>query len=550
MKKTLIILLIALLSPIALPAQSNDFKIVKSTDIYFSILRELLMYYVDTVKVDKLIDTSIEAMLNSLDPYTEYVPEEQSEAFDFMITGSYGGMGALIRKTENGIQITDPYKGFPADKAGLVPGDCIIEIDGVSTKDMDATEGSNRLKGPAGSKLKLKVVKIKTGDTLDIPVTRMRIHIPDVAYSGILRDSIGYILLTGFTKEGSKDFANAFQILKNTGKMKSLIIDLRSNGGGSLDEAVNILGMFIPKGTNAVEARGRLKEFEIIYKTKDHPVAPEIPIAVLVNSLSASASEIVAGAIQDLDRGVVVGTRTFGKGLVQSVRDLNYNAKVKITTAKYYIPSGRCIQIVDYTHRKEDGSVGNIPDSLIRTFTTSNGRTVYDGGGITPDIKVESPTYSKIAFSLVARDLIRPFALDYFVKLPTIASPETFRLTDNEYNDFVDYLMSKNFNEKTDSELLFEKFIETAKNDKLYNLFQTEIDALQQKIITDKRAELMRFRPELQNLLEEEICAIYYYQEGRIRSAIRRDQQIDKALEILSNREEYRKILSGTTQEE
>jgi len=550
MKKTLIILLIALLSPIALPAQSNDFKIVKSTDIYFSILRELLMYYVDTVKVDKLIDTSIEAMLNSLDPYTEYVPEEQSEAFDFMITGSYGGMGALIRKTENGIQITDPYKGFPADKAGLVPGDCIIEIDGVSTKDMDATEGSNRLKGPAGSKLKLKVVKIKTGDTLDIPVTRMRIHIPDVAYSGILRDSIGYILLTGFTKEGSKDFANAFQILKNTGKMKSLIIDLRSNGGGSLDEAVNILGMFIPKGTNAVEARGRLKEFEIIYKTKDHPVAPEIPIAVLVNSLSASASEIVAGAIQDLDRGVVVGTRTFGKGLVQSVRDLNYNAKVKITTAKYYIPSGRCIQIVDYTHRKEDGSVGNIPDSLIRTFTTSNGRTVYDGGGITPDIKVESPTYSKIAFSLVARDLTRPFALDYFVKLPTIASPETFRLTDNEYNDFVDYLMSKNFNEKTDSELLFEKFIETAKNDKLYNLFQTEIDALQQKIITDKRAELMRFRPELQNLLEEEICAIYYYQEGRIRSAIRRDQQIDKALEILSNREEYRKILSGTTQEE
>ena len=269
MKKTLIILLIALSAPMILSAQQNDFKTVKGTDIYFSILRELLMYYVDSVKIDKLIDTSIDAMLNSLDPYTEYVPEEQSDAFDFMLTGAYGGMGALIRKTEFGIQITDPYKGFPADKAGLVPGDCIIEIDGVSTKDLDATEGSNKLKGPAGSKLQLKVVKIKTGDTVNLAITRERIHVSDVVYSGVLRDSVGYILLSGFTKDGSKDFAKAFHTLKNSDKIKSLIIDLRSNGGGSLDEAVNILSMFIPKGTNAVEARGRIKEFEIIYKTKD-----------------------------------------------------------------------------------------------------------------------------------------------------------------------------------------------------------------------------------------------------------------------------------------
>ena len=548
MKKILLILLIALLSPMVLSAQSNDFKIVKNTDLYFSILRELLMYYVDSVKVDKLVDTSIEAMLNSLDPYTEYVPEEQSEAFDFMITGAYGGMGALIRKTDCGIQITDPYKGFPADKAGLVPGDCIIEVDGIPTKEMDATEGSNKLKGAPGSKLQLKVVKLKTGDTLNISLIRMRIHISDIAYSGILRDSVGYILLTGFTKDGSKDFANAFHALKNTGKMKSLIIDVRSNGGGSLDEAVNILSMFVPKGTGAVEARGRLKEFEFTYKTKDNPVDLEIPIAVLVNSMSASASEIVAGAIQDLDRGIVVGTRTFGKGLVQSVRDLNYNAKIKITTAKYYIPSGRCVQIVDYSHRKEDGSVGNIPDSLISAFTTSNGRTVYDGGGITPDIQVESSTYSKIAYSLFVRDLIRPFALDYFAKHATIAPPEAFQLTDSEYNDFADYLMSKDFNDKSDSELLFERFIETAKNDKLYDSFQTEIDALQQKITTDKRAELLRFRTELQSLLEEEICAIYYYQEGRVRSAIRRDQQVDKAVELLNNSAAYRKILSGVRQ--
>jgi len=271
----------------------------------------------------------------------------------------------------------------------------------------------------------------------------------------------------------------------------------------------------------------------------------EIPIVVLVNSISASAAEIVAGSIQDLDRGVVVGTRTFGKGLVQSVRELNFNAKLKITTAKYYIPSGRCIQIVDYSHRKEDGSVGNIPDSLIKTFTTSIGRTVYDGGGITPDIRVESYAYHKIAYSLFARDLMRPYALNYFVKHTAIAPPEIFRLTDEEYNDFVDYLLDKNFNDKTDSELLFERFIETAKTDKLYDVLQADIDALQQKIASDRRAELMRFRPELQRLLEEEICTIYYYQEGRVRSAIQRDPQVDKAIEVLVNREEYRKILTA-----
>jgi len=543
MKKTLIILLIALSSPVLLSAQSEDFKIIKSTDAYFSILRELILYYVDSVKVENLVNTSIEAMLNSLDPYTEFIPEEESESFDFITTGAYGGMGALIRKTDCGIQITDPYKGFPANKAGLVPGDCIIEIDGIPTKNMDATEGSNKLKGAPGSSLQLKVVKIKTGDTLTVPITRMRIHISDVTYAGILHDNIGYILLSAFTKNGSKDFAKAFQNLKNTGKMQSLIIDLRSNGGGSLDEAVNILSMFVPKNTTVVEARGRLKDFEITYKTKDNPLDLDIPIVVLVNNLSASASEIIAGSMQDLDRGVIVGTRTFGKGLVQSVRDLNFNAKIKVTTAKYYIPSGRCIQIVDYSHRKEDGSVGNIPDSLIKAFTTSNGRTVYDGGGITPDIKAELPAYPKIAYSLVLRDLLRPYALSYFVKHDTIAPPETFRLTESEYNDFVDYLMNEKFNDKTDSEQLFERFIETAKSDKLYEAFQTEIDALQQKIASDKRAVLIRFRPELQSLLEEEICTVYYYQEGRIQSAIQRDPQIDKAIEVLKNQEEYQQIL-------
>ncbi len=545
MKKLLLIAIICLSAPSLLMAQSDDFKIVKSTDTYFSILRELLLYYVDSVKVDKLVNTSIVSMLSSLDPYTEYVPEEQSEAFDFITTGIYGGMGALIRKTEQGIQITDPYKGYPADLAGLVPGDCIIAIDGHSTQNINATDASNKLKGPAGSKLQLKVIKIKTGDTVDLQVTRVRIHISDVTYSGMLQDSIGYILLSSFTKDGSKDFAEAFHALKKTGKMKALILDLRSNGGGLLDEAVNILGMFVPKGTKVVEARGRLKEFEIGYKTQESPVDPQIPIAVVVNNMSASASEIVAGSIQDLDRGVIIGTRTFGKGLVQSIRDLNYNAKLKLTTAKYYIPSGRCIQIVDYSHRKEDGSVGNIPDSLIKAYKTANGRTVYDGGGITPDVKVESPIYHRIAYNLVSRDLLRPYAIEYYVKHPKIAPPETFRLTDAEYNDFVNYVKDKDFNDKTDSEILFDKFTEMAKNEKLYDTLKDEITVLQQKMSGDKGVDLIHFRPEIQRLLEEEICMVYYYQEGRVRSAIQRDTQIDSAIELLKNQEAYKKILSG-----
>ncbi len=524
-------------------AQSADFNAVKNTEIYFSILRELSLYYVDSIKVDQLVDTGIEAMLNNLDPYTEYVPEEQAEAFDFATTGAYGGMGALIRKDTNGIQVTGPYKGYPADKAGLVPGDCIIEIDGHSTKNLDINKGSDMLKGPAGSTLKLKVIKLKTGDTTDLQLTRVRIHISDVVYSCMMKDSIGYIMLSSFTKNGSKDFADALHALKKTGKMKSLIIDLRSNTGGLLDEAVNIVGMFVPKGTNVVEARGRLKEFEMNYTTKENPTEPTVPIAVLVNNLSASAAEIVAGSLQDLDRGVIIGTRTFGKGLVQSVRDLGYNAKLKLTTAKYYIPSGRCIQIVDYSHRREDGSVGNIPDSLIRAFKTKNGRTVYDGGGIVPDLKTESPSYNKISYSIVGRDLLRPFALRYFIGHHQIESPETFRLSDKEYDEFVDYLLEKDFDDKTETELLFERFLESAKQDKLYDIIKPELDSLQVRLSPDKRQDLYLYRPELQRLLEEEICTIYYYQAGRLRSALPRDPQVEKAVELLQDPEAYRGIL-------
>jgi carboxyl-terminal processing protease len=493
--------------PCSANAQSDGFSTLKSTDIYFSILRELSLYYVDSVQVGKLVDASIHAMLEQLDPYTEYVPEEASDAFDFVITGRYGGIGAIIRKIDGGVQISDPYEGYPADKAGLVAGDCILEIDGLPLKSADVQTASNRLKGLAGSTLTLKVRKLKTGDTLNLQITREHIHISDVHYHCLLKDSIGYIHLNAFTKDGSRDFIKTFQALKKTGKMKSLILDLRSNGGGSLDEAVNIVGAFVPRGTMVVEARGRLKDFEAKYMTRENPLDTAIPIVVLVNNMSASSSEIVAGALQDLDRAVIVGTRTFGKGLVQSVRDLGYNAKLKITTAKYYTPSGRCVQIVDYSHRREDGSVGNIPDSLIKAFKTRNGRTVYDGGGITPDAVVTLPTYNKISYSLVARDLLRSYALTYFTAHDAIAPPETFRLTDAEYDDFVQYLLDKDF--------------------------------------SDQSGDLTQFKPELATLLEEEICTLYYYQQGRLRNELPRDEQVGKAIEVLSDQTAYRKILAN-----
>ncbi|MDR3235974.1 MAG: S41 family peptidase [Prevotellaceae bacterium] len=506
MKKNFFIAALLVALPCSMHAQSDDFKVAKSIDLYFSVLRELSLYYVDSIQLENLVNVSIEAMLKELDPYTEYVSAEDADAFDFAITGAYGGIGAIIRKHNDGIEISEPYRDYPADKAGLVPGDCILEIEGQSTKNMDVQTASNQLKGPLGNIITLTVRKLKTGDTIRLPLTRERIHISDVDYYGILKDSIGYIHLNAFTKGGSRDVAEAFKALKKTKKMKSLIFDLRSNGGGALDEAVNITGLFVPRGTTVVEARGRLKDFDARYVTKETPLDTDIPIVVLVNNMSASSSEIVTGAIQDLDRGVIVGTRTFGKGLVQSVRDIGFNAKLKITTAKYYTPSGRCVQIVDYSHRREDGSVGNIPDSLIKAFKTRNGRTVYDGGGITPDIVIETPAYHKISYLLATRGLFRSYAILYSTTHERIAPPETFRLTDKEYEAFLQYLSGKDFD--------------------------------------DKDAELTTYKSEVQELLEQEICSIYYYQEGSLRNELPRDEQVSKALEVLGNKAEYRKILN------
>ncbi|MDR0667029.1 MAG: S41 family peptidase [Prevotellaceae bacterium] len=535
----------AVVGPVVAPAQSDDFKAARSLDIFHSTLRELSLFYVDSVKVDRLVEIGVEAMLESLDPYTVYLPEEASDDFDIVTTGQYGGVGALIRKSAGGVEISEQYEGFPADRAGLVAGDLLIEIDGQSALDMPVDKASTTLRGIAGTEVALKVVKLRGGDTVALSVTRERVHISDVVYAGLVADSIGYIRVASFTKDGSRDFKNAFLSLRKTGRLRQLIIDVRSNGGGLLDEAVNMVGLFVPYGTEVVTARGRIKLFEATYKTKETPLDTQIPIAVLVNSASASAAEILAGALQDMDRAVVIGTRTFGKGLVQSVRQLGYNTQLKVTSAKYYIPSGRCIQIIDYSHRNEDGSAGNIPDSLRKAFRTKNGRTVYDGGGITPDVLAEPATYTRTTYELVARDIPWKYSTRYFASHPAIAAPDDFHLTDDDYEQFIDYAVGQQFDGRTATELHLEKLVETLKSEQLYDDTKDELAALQAKVNTDKRDKLRRFRPELQPLLEEEIVSRYYYTAGRIRAMLRRDTQMNATIELLQHKDTYGALLNA-----
>ena len=538
-------LFIAFLSllPIRGQAQSADFKALQSLDIYHSILRELSLFYVDSIQIDKLVETSINAMLEDLDPYTVYMPEEESEDFSILTTGRYGGVGSLIKKVPEGIEISEPYQGFPIDRAGLVAGDIILSIDGESTAGMDATVASKKMKGIVGTTVKFKILKLRTRETIDIELVREQIHISDITYSGMMQDGVGYIHLGSFTINGSRDFRNAFLALKKTGELKKLIIDLRSNGGGPVEDAVNVVGCFVPRGTVVVSARGRTKGFDVTYKTKEEPLDIDIPIAVLVNNSSASSSEIVAGALQDLDRAVVLGTRTFGKGLVQTSRSLGYNAQLKITTMRYYTPSGRCVQAIDYSHRNEDGSVGYVPDSLIKEFHTKNGRKVYDGGGITPDVSMESASYSKIAYNILIRDLFRDYSVLYYAEHESIPEPEEFILSDEDYEAFIHFMTDKRFDDKTNSELLLEHLIVAMKEEQLDETAAIEITALQQKVNHDRESKLRQYKDEFKPLIENEIANRYYYQAGRLRSILRRDKLLDKSIEVLNNTEEYHKLL-------
>ena len=516
----------------------KNFELAKNLDIYFTLFRELNMFYVDDVSPNKLVKTSIDEMLESLDPYTTYISEDQIEDFRFMTTGEYAGIGALISRQNNKIVIAEPYEGFPAEKFGLRAGDILLEVEGKSTEEMNTEDVSNLLKGPANKPVKIKYERYGEKKPITVDVVREKISIDAVPYYGMLDNQTGYIRLSSFTANCAKDVKNAFLELKKNNP-HSVILDLRGNPGGLLTEAVDIVNLFVPKGSEIVSTKGKVTQWDKIYKASAAPIDTIVNIAVLVNRGSASASEIVAGAIQDLDRGIVVGTRTFGKGLVQTTRDLSYNTKLKVTTAKYYIPSGRCIQALDYSHRNEDGSVGVIPDSLITEFTTKNGRKVYDGGGVAPDVKIDQETLSSLSVALVTRFMIFNYATKFYYENDSIPSPEDFEITEDIYNQFIAYVKENDFNYESESEKELDDLIEHAKKDKYYGLAQSEFEALKAKLAPDFDKDAKEFSEEIKELLQDEIVSRYYYQKGAIRAAIEDDKGIKKAMEELNSETAY-----------
>jgi carboxyl-terminal processing protease len=522
--------------------RDKEFEIAKSLDIFFSLFNELNRFYVDDTKPDKLIKSAIDGMLTSLDPYTTYIPEEDMADFNFMTTGEYGGIGALIRKGGNYAMVSEPYLDFPAQQAGLRAGDTILSIDGVSTKNKEIGSVSEMLKGTPNTTIKLQIKRIGADGILEKTLTRKKITIPNVPYYAFVSGKIGYIRLTQFTKDAGLETGNALKALKSQGAT-SVILDLRGNPGGLLMESVNVCNLFIGKGKEVVSTRGKVKQWDNVYTTNASPVDTVMPVVLLVNRGSASASEIVAGALQDLDRALIVGQRTFGKGLVQTTRPLSYNAQLKVTTAKYYIPSGRCIQAVDYTHRNADGSVGIVPDSLIRQFSTHNGRKVYDGGGISPDVPVEQEQIGNIAVSLYSKNLIFDYATLYFLSHPKAASVESLKLDDQEYGKFLEYIKDKNYDYTTESDDELEALIKTAKQEKYYDRASAEFEALKVKLAHDKEKDLQTFSNEIRLLLYEEIASRYFYQKGRIQASLDDDRDLEKAVEVLQNPKEYSTLM-------
>ena len=515
------------ISAVPAGAQSKSFNLGKWIEVHNAILKELNRSYVDSLEVGRIEREAVDAMLEALDPYTVYVPEEEQEDFQMMLSNAYGGIGAIIYKpdVDGNVIINEPYAGSPAAKSGLRCGDQIREIDGTSTHGLTSSESSERMRGKPGTQVVFKVKKVRTGEIVDVKVTRERIVMPSVEYSGMLNQSDGYIMLTKFTEGVSQDVRNAFLKLKAQG-MKRFVLDLRGNGGGLMSEAVNIVSMFVPKGSVAVSSKGRTAGSNATYRTSGEPLDTEIPVVVLVDSGSASASEIVSGALQDYDRATIIGTRTYGKGLVQSIRPLPYDGQIKVTTAKYYTPSGRCVQAIDYSHRNEDGSVGHIPDSLTHTFTTAHGRTVRDGGGITPDFEVKPHNYSRLTYSLVLGGIVEQYALKYVTEHDSV-DPD-FHFTD--FEDFVTYAMDKEFDYRSSARAMFDQMQKTLEEDGLASAMAPQLEALKNSLDMDKATFLRLKKDEIIPFIEEEIVVRYYFQEAGIRIRLRYDQQLHEAL--------------------
>ena len=524
----------------------REFQIMKNMDIFFSLFRELNLYYVDETNPENLISKGIEGMLNTLDPYTVFISESEMDDYKTVTTGQYGGVGISIRNVDYSMKISDVSRNNPADKAGLRVGDMLMKIDGMWLTGKSESEITDMLNGVPNTKLSITYLQARTKQEITRELTRETITVPNVPYYGTLDEAnkIGYIRLTNFSTNASKEVKEALLSLKKTHNIESLVLDMRSNPGGLMVEAVEVVNLFIKRGQEVVTTRGRVKQWDNIYMTRHEPVDTVLPLAVVVNRMSASASEIVAGAIQDLDRGVIVGQRSFGKGLVQSTRPLSYNSQLKVTTAKYYIPSGRCIQALNYAQREADGSVGYIPDSLIREFKTlRNKRTVRDGGGVTPDVEALPETLSRIAVTLYVRHLIFSYATEYAHKHDTIAPAKKFTLTDKEYDDYLNYLQDKFFDYQTETEITFLKLKELAIRDKYMDDAEQEFEALQAKLSHDRFKDLEMFKEEVKELLEEEIASRYYYNAGRIANTMRKDTQVRAAVDVLRNPEKYASTL-------
>lgn len=511
-------------------AQSKSFKIGRSIEVQMNVLKEIQMLYVDSVNLDSLVFEATKSMLQFLDPYTVLIPDEEKESLELLTTGSYGGIGAVIRKDGKNVLISEVHENTPASKAGLFDGDLIVAIDGMSVANLRVDECSAKMKGVPGTDVLFTIKRLRGGDTTNLRVTREKVHFPDVLYAGMLNDSVGYIRITSFTLSGAKDVKKALLEIKKNSSLSRLILDLRGNGGGLLDEAVEIVSLFVPKNTMVVSSKGKVRQAQSAYYTTNEPVDIDLPLVVLVNSGSASSSEIVAGALQDLDRATIIGTRTFGKGLVQSIRDVGFNNRIKITTAKYYTPSGRCVQAIDYSRRNEDGSVGYIPDSLTMPFKTLvKGRTVFDGGGITPDLIIEPQYFSRATLALVFGEILHEYSILYFRDHDSITAPAKFELTQQEYDEFVEWASHKEFDHRTATEVEFDKFIEIAKKESLYDLMSKEAGMVDKIVKMNKHDVLKTGMEEIKPLLEEEIVNRYYFQSGRAQSMLRNDIQAKKA---------------------
>ncbi len=549
-KKLLATLALSTLGLVSFRAASDNeryFEIAKNLDIFATLFKEVNTYYVDEITPAKLVKTGIDAMLRSLDPYTNYIPEDDIEDFRTMTTGQYGGIGASVVKRNGKTVVQSAYEGYPAQKAGLLPGDEILDINGVVVDKKSNGDISKLLKGQANSVVKLLVTRYGQDKPVQIDITRDKIQVENVPYTGMISGDVGYFQLGSFTVDAGKEVRAAVTKLKEQGA-KKIVFDIRDNPGGLLNEAVNISNLFIDKGLDVVSTKGKVTEWNKTYRALDVPLDTQIPVAIITSSRSASASEIVSGVLQDYDRAVVVGERTFGKGLVQATRPLSYNSQLKVTTAKYYIPSGRCIQEIDYAHRSEDGTLGKFPDSLRTAFKTTAGRTVYDGGGVAPDVEVNDREIADITRILLQKSYLFDYATRYRAEHPAIVPARQFKLSDVDYQKFVAYLQGKNISYSTDAEKALTDLSKKVKEDKHYDDVKLELEAVRKKITVNKANDLQRFKPEIKELLEQEIVSRYYFEKGRTEAGFDDDPNIIQAVAVLNDPNRYAALLKPSGQ--